>query len=79
MKADTKDAIDRYVEHRIPTGDFLQAVLENNLEQSFARADEVNRYDMFEIVRYIYNHTPSCCWGSKKMVKAWIENAGAES
>ncbi len=73
--------IARYVEHGIPPGGFLTAVLENNLKESFARADEYNRRAMFDIVMLLYNYAPSNCWGSPERVAAWMltfETEGAD-
>jgi len=72
MREDIKDALKRYAEHKIMTGDFLKAVLENDLQMAFARADEDNVKDMLQIVRYCYNDLPSECWGSKEKVEAWL-------
>jgi len=72
MKENIKATLDLYVNNRIPTGSFLQACLENNLAEAFGRADEFNRENLFEIVQYIYNDMPSCCWGSREIVKAWL-------
>jgi len=77
MKPSTKDAIDRYVKERIPTGDFLYEVLTNNLKESFILADEENKRDLEEIVLYCYNCIPGICWGSKEKVKAWLEREDA--
>ena len=59
-----KEAIDRYVQERIPPGGFLQSVLGNNLIGAFGGADDENRKALFDIVSYIYNEIPSNCWGS---------------
>lgn len=67
------EAIDRYAKLKIRTGSFLQAVLENNLREAFARADEGNRAAMFEIVKYCHNNIPADCWGSEAKVAAWLE------
>ena len=67
------DSIERYVKEGIPTGDFLRAVLENNLMESFGRADLRNRATLFEICAYIYNEIPASCHGSPEKVKAWLE------
>jgi len=72
MNQETREEIDRYVQHKIPTGGFLQAVLENNLMESFARADEENARDMLNICQYVYCHTPMACHGSPEKVKAWL-------
>ena len=64
-----------YVIDRTPPGDFMFAVLSNNLRDSFAQADEVNRHAMFDIVNFLYNDVPGCCWGSPEAVEAWVEGA----
>ena len=68
----TLDGIRRYVEDRIPPGDFLTSVLGNDLIESFSWADEENRKALFEIVRYCYNELPYGCWGSPEKVKKWL-------
>lgn len=70
---DLKASIDRYVEHGIPTGSFLRFVLENNLSQSVAQADERNIRLIPEIVNYIYNQIPGAAWGSEAIVDAWLK------
>jgi len=72
----TLDGIKRYVEDRIPPGGFLTAMLENNLTESFGRADKENREALYEIVGYVYNKTPSVCWGSPEKVKKWLKREG---
>jgi len=67
-----KESLDAYVSERRPMGDFLCAVLENNLCESFGRADEKNRLCLFEIVSYIYNELPAPCWGSPEKVTKWL-------
>lgn len=68
----TRQAIERYAQQKIETGGFLRAVLENNLQEAFARADEENRELMFEIVKYCYNKIPAECWGSPEKVQCWL-------
>lgn len=63
----------RHIDHGRKVGDFVTAVLENNLKESFARADDQNRIVLFEIVSFVYNVAPSGCWGNPKQVKAWRE------
>ena len=67
-------SLKRYVEHKVPTGSFLQAVLENNLKEAFERADDINRYKMFEIFSYCYNKIPAISWGSPERVKNWLKS-----
>ena len=78
MNQNIIEALDRYVKHRIPTGGFLQAVLENDLSGALGRADDENRRDIYEIVSYCYNHIPSVCWGSPEKVKEWLEGGPNE-
>ena len=73
MNPDIIKPLKAYQEHGVPTGGFLQAVLENNLMESFGRADIQNRYDLFEICEYVYNKMPMACHGSPEKVKAWID------
>lgn len=73
-----RDGLKLYIEQGYEPGSFLMAVLENNLAESFARADNINRYLMFEIVSWLYNEVPMACWGSKERVKAWMEEKKAD-
>lgn len=68
----TLAALQRYVEHGIPTGGFLNAVLSNELFEAMGRADWENRAALFEIVQFIYNELPSTCHGSPAKVAAWL-------
>jgi hypothetical protein len=66
----------RYFENRLPPGDFLQAVLSNDLFEAFARADEINTYAMKAYVVWLVNQVPgrgSGIWGSREAVKNWLE------
>jgi hypothetical protein len=67
-----KHNIDQYAQHHVDPGDFLIAVLSNNLREAFGRADDVNRNAMFEIVRYCYNHIDARIWGSPDAVIYWL-------
>jgi len=62
----------RYADHGVPTGGFLQAVLENDLFGAMCRADESSRANLQEICRYVYNDMPGGCWGSKLHIERWI-------
>ena len=73
MKPNVKWSLDNYVSQGIPTGGFLQAVLENNLFEAFARADSENLRDLQEIIQYCYQRLPSSCWGSPENVREWLD------
>ena len=66
------ESLERYAKHHIPTGDFLRAVLENDLMEAIGRADDINKYRLHAICNYMYNQMPISCWGSKETVKDWL-------
>lgn len=74
MREDTKITLDNYVKHKIPTGDFLRACLENNLMEAMGCADEFSKLELYDICSYIYNHMPMSCHGSPEKVKRWLSN-----
>ena len=60
--------IKRYIENHIEPGDFLMAVLTNDLTGAVGRADNENMANLPAYVSYLYNEAPSACWGSKEKV-----------
>lgn len=67
-----------YIEQGIPTGDFLRAVIENNLRESFARADHINGPRLQEIVQWFHWEAPSLCWGSPQRRLDWMRRFARE-
>lgn len=65
-------AITRYVEHRIPPGSFLTAIICNDLREAVARADDENSRCIPAYVRWFYNNAPCGCWGSPAKYQAWL-------
>lgn len=63
----------RYVAHHKEPGGFLTAVLENNLRRACAKADDENKYLLFDYVVFLHNRCPAACWGSEDAVTKWIE------
>lgn len=74
MREVTKITLDNYAKHRIPTGDFLRACLENNLMEAMGRADEFSKLELLEICSYIYNNMPLPCHGSPEKVARWLSS-----
>lgn len=68
----TLEALRRYVDHHVPTGGFLRAVLENDLSESIGRADPENMAALTDIVAYVFWEVPAKCWGSPERVSAWL-------
>jgi hypothetical protein len=73
------ESLKRYADHGVPTGDFLRAVLENDLKEAVGRADHINGPALAHIVSYCYNEIPSTSWGSPAKVEAWIEKHRANA
>lgn len=72
----TRRRIYHYIVQGRPTGDFLSAVISNDLFRAFGKADIENRHAMFDIVAYFYSHAPAECWGSPKAMTDWIALGG---
>jgi len=60
-----------YVDHGVPPGGFLTAVLENDLSGAVGHADAENLRNLPAYVTYLYNEVPAACWGSPAKVAAW--------
>lgn len=67
-------AIRRYIEQGIPPGDFLTAVIDNNLCEAMGRADDENLENLLAFLAYFYNEAPGQCWGSPEKRLAWIKS-----
>lgn len=70
--------ITAYVQEGIPPSDFLEAVLTNNLKETFMMADDFNRPAIQEIVEYCRWNIPAVCWGSPENVQAWLQHFAEE-
>jgi hypothetical protein len=73
IRPDMLAAIRRYVDDRIPPGDFLTAVICNDLKEACGRADDENMLVLPAYVAYFYNEAPSACWGSAQKMEAWLD------
>lgn len=70
---DVKEDLDAYAEYGRPTGDFLRAVLENDLKEAFGRASETSALYLGNIVAYVYYNLPYASQGSPEKVAIWIK------
>ena len=66
-----RDGLIRYVRTGCPVGDFLTAVLSNDLKYAVLKADEKNRHALREIILWLINYTPSGCHGDAGSVPYW--------
>jgi len=71
-------AIRRYVEHGVSPGNFLSAVIQNNLSEAVGRADDENLKNIPAFVAYFYNECPMGCWGSPERMEVWINDKQVE-
>ena len=69
-------SVREYIEKGHPVGNFLRAVLENKLVESFGRADQENLRAMYNWASFLYNEMPCEARGSKEAVDAWIKKGG---
>ena len=70
--------IKRYVENGIKPGDFLTAVIQNNLLMAYRCADSENIKNIPAYIAYFYNKCPMGCWGSPEKMKNWIKKFNKE-
>jgi hypothetical protein len=69
-----RESLEIYLKDRQEPGSCLRAILENNLREACAQADDEIMWNLPVIVAYLYNEIPSECWGSKEKVQRWIDN-----
>lgn len=66
------EGIKAYVEERRPVGHFLQAVIRNDLCETFARADDEVIQCLHGIVKIFYNQVPGNAWRTRKRYEDWL-------
>lgn len=66
-------ALRRYIDHHIPVGDFLEAVISNDLSGAVARADGDNMALIPTYVCWLYNEAPALCWGNARRYDEWLD------
>jgi hypothetical protein len=64
--------LQRYFDQRVRPGDFLCAVLKNDLAEACGRADRINAPLLPAIVAWLNMHAPATSWGSAAVVEAWL-------
>jgi hypothetical protein len=70
--------LERWVERGIPPGDFLCAVIRNDLRGACERADDTNIRNLAAYIAWFYNRAPSGCWGSEADFEYWKRLGGLE-
>ena len=67
-----RGGIERYLTELRAPGDFLTAVITNDLRNAFARADEDSLKALRLLNRWFYNRAPSCAHGSHDAMRRWL-------
>lgn len=78
LPARLRAGIDRYVEEGVRPGQFLCAVLANNLADAIGRADDDSLESIAAVVGYVFNEIPSVCWGDRASIYEWCERRRKE-
>lgn len=79
VREDIRDALLEWGKgERNYLGDFLRAVVSNDLTEAMGRADAYNRITLPAIVGLCYNELPSECWGSPDKVRRWAKKHSPE-
>lgn len=71
----TMNSLLAYQNDRREPGDFLKAVLSNDLQGAMARADEENLATLKKICQFVYNRMANGCHGSREIVKQWLNGS----
>ena len=74
-----RSGLERYLTHGLLPGDFLSALLRNDLVDTFAHADRINSELIREWAKWIYWEFPSTAWGSKEIMLAWSKERQAKA
>jgi hypothetical protein len=76
LPADLRAGLLRYVTSGVRPGHFICAVLDNDLTEAVGHADSEQRLAQLKaVVGWLFNFTPSTCWGSKSKRLAWEKRA----
>lgn len=67
-----REALERWITLGELPGDFLQAVLRNDLVDAACRADEDNAPLLTAYGRFLQHYAPSGCYGSPALVDNWV-------
>ena len=64
--------IERYISQGIVPGQFLTAIITNDLKGAVDHADAANLASIPAYVGFFYNKAPIGCWGSQENMDNWV-------
>lgn len=76
VPAHLRDGLLMFISHGVLPGDFLTAVLQNNLLRAFEKADPESEAGLRHIVLWLFNSAPYQCWLNPAAVQAWCKVGG---
>ena len=68
------DGIIRFYENGIPPGQFLTAIIENDLRTACGFADDENKSIIHKYVMWFYNQAPCDSWGFEGALDRWCNH-----
>lgn len=74
MPDDMKDSIIKYIEYGAKPGDFLTAVITNNLRNAVGHANETNLPLLKLYVQWFYNVAPGGSQGDVQKMQSWMQS-----
>jgi hypothetical protein len=72
------DVLARYILKGIEPGNFMTALMSNDLMETYNRADDKNIAAMRDWVVLVYSDLPMGCSGSKDKVNEWCRRGGLD-
>lgn len=71
-----RDGLELYVQMGVVPGDFLSAVIANDLKKAVMYADVNNMRNLPAYANFFYNYAPVDCWGSVQNLNDWHNKGG---
>ena len=69
----TLTALYEYIRLRKSPGEFLLAVLRNDLVGAVSYADKQSAKALVPLVIFVYSRVPIICYGNREKVQAWLK------
>ncbi len=79
VPAHLRDGLRRYVLEGIRPGQFLQAVIANDLADAVRRADRESLDGLGAVVLFLVAFAPAPCWGERGKLEAWLARPEPEA
>jgi hypothetical protein len=67
------NGIVQYIANGVIPGDFLRAVICNDLKKAVHHADDTNKVLLHLYVIFFYNYSPAPCQGSYEKMMEWVK------